>query len=113
MSAIANDVRAQRLDIIAGRLKTFWRRCDPYQFAAGLKHRITAGPNATTDGIEHHIADGTDRGEILGIVVDHLVSAETAHIGVIVGARSCDHACAKMFAELYGESRNATRATLD
>src|SRR5262249_5805226 len=100
MSAIANDVRAQRLDIIAGRLKTFRRRGDPYQSAPDLKPRITAGPHATTDGIEHHIADWTDRGKILGIVLDHLVSAETAHIGVICSARSCDHACAKMLAEL-------------
>ena len=36
MGTVANDVGAQRLDIVTGRMKSLRRWCDPHEFAAGL-----------------------------------------------------------------------------
>ena len=96
-----------------GRLEAFRRRRDPHQFAAGLEHRVAAGADTAADGVEHHVADRTDVGEILLVVVDHAVGAEAAHIGVIAGARGGDHRGAEMLGELHGKSGDAAGAALD
>src|ERR1019366_3195285 len=73
-----SNVGTQGLDIVARRLEAVRRRRDPHQFLAGLKHRVAAGADITADGIEHHVADRTDGGEILAVVVDHTVGTEAA-----------------------------------
>src|SRR5262245_9892948 len=94
-------------------MKSLRRRCDPYQFAPRLQHSVTAGPNSSADRVRLHIANGTDTGEIFGIVVDYLVSAEAAHIGVIASAGRRDHGGAEMLAKLNSKSRDAAGTSLD
>src|ERR1019366_93200 len=113
MSAVAFDVGTQGLDIVARRLEAVRRRRDPHQFPAGLKHRVAAGADITADGVEHHVADRTDGGEILAVVVDHTVGTEAADIGVITGAGGRDHGGAEMLGKLHGKSGDAAGATLD
>src|SRR6266566_3078378 len=88
--------RPQRDDIAARRFGRFNAGCNEGSATAGLKHGKGFLCHLAADGIEHCIATVHDAREILRVVVDRLVSAQTDNIVTVRCARRRDHACAKM-----------------
>src|SRR5580704_11011269 len=94
----------------------FWRLGaggDKGGAAARLEHGVGLLRHVAADRIEHGVAARHRAGEILRVVVDHLIGAEAAHIVDIRSAAGGDHASAEIFGELDGETGNTAGAALD
>src|SRR6516162_7942515 len=113
MRPVTGHVRAQDLDILAGRLKTGRCSGDPDESAARLQYRIGADLNIAADGVEHHVAAANNSCEILDVVIDHPVRAKMAHVVVIASAGCCYHRGTEMFGELDRKAGDAAGAPLD
>src|SRR6516165_1103953 len=113
MGAVTHDVRTERFNIAPGWSKPFGRRSNPNQSTTGSQHCVTPGPDIAANGVKYNVAIGNSGRKVLNIIVDHPISAETEHIGMIAGAGRGDYRGAKMFGKLDGESSNASGASLD
>src|SRR6266853_740773 len=100
MLAVAGHAWPQGLDITTGRLRALRGSCDPDQAPPGLEHGVGPELDLATDRVEHHVTVGNSLGEILNIVVDHPVRAETADVVVVARAGRRDHRGANMLGEL-------------
>jgi hypothetical protein len=74
--------------------------------AAPLEHGERPLRNIAADRIEDRIAVGHHLCEIAGVVVDGLIGAEAAHVGVVGRARGGDHAGADMLCQLDRKNGN-------
>jgi hypothetical protein len=86
---------------------------DERSAAAGLEHREGFLRHFAADRVEHRVAILPDFREILRVVVDHLIGAETADIIDVAGAGGADDAGAKVLGELDGKTSDAAGAALD
>src|SRR5215831_11579966 len=109
----APDRWPQRYDVAACGLRRLWARGNEGGTTAWLEHGERPVRDTATDRIEDRIAVGHHLCEIANVIVDDLIGAETAHVGVVDRARSCDHAGADMLGELNGKTGNPTGSALD
>src|SRR5215831_14800883 len=113
MLAVTGHAWAQGLDITPGRLRALRRGRDPDQAPPWLEHSVGPELDLATDRVEHHVTVGNGLGEILSVVVDHPVRAETAYVVVVARAGRRDHRGTDVLGELDAEAGHATRAALD
>src|SRR6266705_2073114 len=77
---------------------------DPDQAPPGLEHGVGPELDLAANRVEYHVTVGHSLGEILDIVVDHPVRAETADVVVVARAGRRDDRGANMLGELDGEA---------
>ncbi len=113
MRAVAGDVWAQDLHILAARLKSRRRGRDPHQPPARLQHVVGAHLHFAANGVEHDVAIARRLGEILRVVVDRPIGAEALDVIVVAGAGGGDHGGAQMLGQLDPKSGHTSGAALD
>src|SRR5215475_6332331 len=113
MHAVTGHAWAQGPNITTRRLRALRCGCDPDQAPSWLEHSVGPELDFAADRVEHHVAVGNDLREILDVVIDHSVRAETAYIVVVTCAGRRDDCGTNMLGELDPEAGHATRAALD
>ena len=79
--------------------------------AARLEHGEGFPRHVAANRVEYGVAAFHHAGEILGVVVDDLIGAETTHVSDVRRTRRRDHAGAENFGELDGEAGDAACPT--
>src|SRR3984957_6278850 len=107
------DGGPQRGHVAARRRRGLGAGCDESGAAARLEHRKGLHRHVAADRLEHGVDVLHELGEILRLVVDHLVGAEAAHVVEVRAAGGGDDARADVLGELDREARDAAGAALD
>src|SRR5262249_2355675 len=69
--------------------------------------------HVAADSVEHRIATGHQLGEVLRLIIDHLIGPELAHVFVVGGTRRRDNARADVLRDLDREAGHAPGTALD
>jgi hypothetical protein len=109
----APDRWPQRYDVAACGLRRLRTRGNEGGATAWLEHGERPLRDIATDRIENRITVGHHLCEIGNVVLDDLIGAETAHVGVVDRAGSGNEVGADMLGELNGKTGNPTGSALD
>src|SRR5262249_39629140 len=113
MGAVAPDLWTQRNDVGARRDRGRVAGADERGAPAGPQHRERTIHHVAADSVEHRIATGHQLGEVVRLIIDHLIGPELAHVFVVGGTRRRDNARADVLRDLDREAGHAPGTALD